>query len=78
MLVNLASMSNFLLMIPIILYPLSIIHSDVWQSHVSSFYGYHYYVLFLDGYTKYYWVYPLKNKSKVFSEFVQFKKEVEN
>ena len=58
--------------------PLSIIHSNIWQSLVSSFFGYHYYVLFLDDYTQYWWVYPLKHKSEVFEKFVKFTKEVEN
>lgn len=43
-----------------------IIHSDVWTSHITSISGLKYYVIFLDHYTRYLWVYPLK-KSKMFS-----------
>ena len=58
--------------------PLDIIFSDVWTSPVSSLDGFHYYVIFVDHYTKYIWLYPLRRKSDVHSTFVAFKQLVEN
>ena len=58
--------------------PLDVIFSDVWTSLVSSFDGFHYYVIFVDHFTKYIWFYPLRHKSDVHSTFVAFKKLVEN
>ena len=55
-----------------------VIFSDVWTSTVSSSDGFHYYVIFVDHYTKYIWLYPLCQKSDVHSTFVTFKKLVEN
>ena len=54
-----------------------IIFSDVWTSPVSSSYGFHYYVIFVDLYTKYICLYPLRRKSDVHSTFVAFKRLVE-
>lgn len=49
------------------------IHSDVWgPSPVKSLDGYKYYVLFIDEYTRYVWIFPLMNKSDLFSVFVKF------
>ncbi|GJW11056.1 ribonuclease H-like domain-containing protein [Tanacetum coccineum] len=47
-----------------------IIHSDVWTSPIPSHSGFKYYVLFLDHYSQFVWVYPLLNKSNVLSKFV--------
>lgn len=49
-----------------------LIHSDVWTSPISSISGLRYYVLFLDYYTHFLWVYPLRRKSEVFSKFLHF------
>ncbi|GKE04329.1 ribonuclease H-like domain-containing protein [Tanacetum coccineum] len=49
-----------------------IIHSDVWTSPIPSLPGFKYYVLFLDHYSQFVWVYPLLNKSDVWSKFVLF------
>lgn len=58
--------------------PLELICSDVWgPSPIVSVDGYRYYVLFYDHFSKYSWVYFLKQKSEVLSVFVQFKKLVE-
>lgn len=35
--------------------------------------GFTYYVLFIDDYSRFTWVYPLKHKSEVFSKFLAFK-----
>ncbi|GJY86810.1 ribonuclease H-like domain-containing protein [Tanacetum coccineum] len=49
-----------------------IIHSDMWTSPIPSLSGFKYYVLFLDHYSQFVWVYPLVNKSDVMSKFVLF------
>jgi len=51
--------------------PFEIIHSDLWTSPVSSLSGIRYYVLFLDQFSHFLWVYPLRNKIDVFSKFLQ-------
>ena len=58
--------------------PLEIIYSDVWSSPIISKDGYKYYVLFVDHFTKYMWLYPLKLKSDVHAVFNRFKPLVEN
>ncbi|GKC90102.1 ribonuclease H-like domain-containing protein [Tanacetum coccineum] len=50
-----------------------IIHSDVWTSPIPSLLGFKYYVLFLDHYSQFVWVYPLHNKYDVWSKFVLFR-----
>ncbi|GJX42805.1 ribonuclease H-like domain-containing protein [Tanacetum coccineum] len=53
-----------------------IIHSDVWTSPIPSLSGFKYYVLFLDHYSQFVWVYPLVNKSDVMSKFMLFRNYV--
>lgn len=58
--------------------PLELIYSDVWgPSPVRSLDGYSYYLVFVDHFSKYVWLYPMKYKSDVFSIFIQFKTIVE-
>lgn len=57
--------------------PFEIIHSDVWTSPLESMSGIRYYVLFLDHYTQFLWVYPLRHKSEVFSKNFHFLSYVE-
>ena len=52
---------------------LDIIFYDVWTSPVSSFDGFHYYVIFVNHYTKYIWLYLLRRKLNVHFTFVAFK-----
>ncbi|KAM1900185.1 hypothetical protein ACFX14_029161 [Malus domestica] len=59
-------------------FPLQLVHSDVWTSPTVSINGFKYYVVFIDDFSRYSWLYPLKFKSDVFSTFVAFKKLVEN
>jgi hypothetical protein len=47
-----------------------IVHSDAWTSPIAS--NIRYYVIFLDHFTHYLWVFPLKQKSDVYAKFVQF------
>lgn len=55
-----------------VLSPFEIIHSDVWTSPVSSVSGIKYYVIFLDQFSHFVWIYPLRQKSEVFEKFFQF------
>ena len=57
--------------------PLEIIHSDVWSTSTLSMSGCHYYVIFNDDFTHFCWMFPISNKSDVYSTFVKFKLLVE-
>lgn len=58
--------------------PLELIYSDLWgPSPVTSTNGFLYYITFVDAFSKYTWIYLLKNKSETFSIFQQFKAMVE-
>lgn len=47
--------------------PFDLIHSDVWgPSLVLTKGGSRYYVSFINDYTRYYWVYLMKNRSEFF------------
>jgi histone deacetylase 1/2 len=54
--------------------PLELVFSDLWgpSPSVSSL-GYHYYITFIDAYSRYTWIYLLKAKSDAFIIFKQFK-----
>jgi transposase InsO family protein len=58
--------------------PLELIHSDVWTFPVSSLSGCKFYVLFIDDYNRFTWLYPILNKSDVYQCFVKFKLLAEN
>jgi hypothetical protein len=59
--------------------PLHVVHSDVWgPSLIVSSNGFHYYLLFVDDYSKFTWIYFMKNKSEVPHLFSLFKSQVEN
>lgn len=50
---------------------LELIHSDVWgPSPFLSMKSYRYYVIFVDDFSRYSWIYPLHNKSEVCSVFL--------
>jgi len=50
--------------------PREIIYTDVWgPAHITGFSGAHYYLIFVDHYTKYMWFYPMSAKSLVLSIF---------
>lgn len=57
--------------------PLQYIFSDVWQSPVLSSQNYKYYLVLVDHFTRYCWMYPLKAKSEVKNHFIAFKSLVE-
>ena len=53
--------------------PFQIIHSDVWgPAPILSHLGFSYFVLFVDDFTRFTWIYFLKNKSQVFHMFQEF------
>jgi transposase InsO family protein len=58
--------------------PLQLIHTDVWCSPVVSLSGFRYYVIFIDDYSRYSWLYPLSLKYDVYVTFLKFKSLVEN
>jgi len=58
--------------------PLDLIHSDVWSCSTKSLSGCSYYVLFIDDFFRFTWLYLIHTKSDVFQVFVQFKSLVEN
>ncbi|KAJ0039048.1 hypothetical protein Pint_22927 [Pistacia integerrima] len=59
--------------------PLELIYSDVWgPAPILGFAQSRYYVIFVDHYTKYTWLYLLKLKSEVPLIFTRFKNLVEN
>ena len=58
---------------------LDIVHSDVCgPMTTTSLSRYVYYVSFIDDYSRKTWIYFLKGKNEVFSEFKEFKTLVEN
>lgn len=53
--------------------PFDIIHSDLWGPSPSiSIDGYRFYVIFVDDYSRFCWLFPLINKSDVCSIFIAF------
>lgn len=59
--------------------PLEIVFSDVWgPSPFVSIDDFRYYVIFIDHYSKYVWLFPMKFKSDVALIFPIFKNIVEN
>ena len=56
----------------------NVIHSYVWgPAQMTTFGGCCYYVMFIDDYSKHIWIYPMWQKSEVFSHFQKFKDEVQ-
>lgn len=59
--------------------PIELIYTDVWgPSHEIGIEGSKYYVIFIDHFTKYIWLYPITHKSSVHKIFPQFRNLVEN
>ena len=58
---------------------IELVHSDVWgPATATSLGGSLYYVTFIDDATRKTWVYPMKNKSNIFSIFQRWNTLVEN
>ena len=58
--------------------PLELDHSDVHEVPYRSFSGFCYWVTFIDDYSRYHFVLPIRAKSDVFTAFKQFKVFAEN
>jgi hypothetical protein len=58
-------------------HPLELAFSDVWGPAPESVRRYKYYVSFIDDFSKFTWIYLLKNKSEVFHVFQIFQTHVE-
>ncbi len=59
--------------------PLELVHCDVWgPAPVNSCNGYRYYLLFVDDFSRFSWLFLLKSKSEVLNTFKHFKATVEN
>ena len=58
---------------------LDYIHTDVWgPTKTASLEGKHYFVTFVDDFSRRVWVYTLKSKDEVFETYLVWKKMVEN
>jgi histone deacetylase 1/2 len=57
--------------------PLELIFSDVWGLAPVSIGRHTYYVSFIDDFSKYTWIYLIKNKSDIFQVFRDFQQLVE-
>ncbi|KAL3835707.1 hypothetical protein ACJIZ3_010443 [Penstemon smallii] len=58
--------------------PLQLLFTDVWGPSPSlSRGGFRYYVSFVDDFSRYTWIFPLKRKSDVSDVFINFKRHVE-
>lgn len=58
--------------------PLELLFSDVWTSLILSKDHFKYYLVIVDHYSRYTWMYPIKKKSDVKEVFIAFKCLVEN
>ena len=55
-----------------------LIHSDVWEpSSVSSIGGSQYFVIFVDDYSRYSWIFNMKHRSELLQAYSNFAKMVE-
>lgn len=60
-------------------FPLERVHCDVWgPSPILSICGFKYYVVYIDDFFKYLWLFPLRCKSDVSSVFSKLKTQIEN
>jgi transposase InsO family protein len=57
--------------------PLELIHTDLWTSPIPSISGCKYYIIFVDDFTRYLWLYPLHHKYEAYETFAKFKILVE-
>ena len=58
--------------------PFELIHADLWGlALVIAFNAFRFYLVFVDEFTKFTWVYLLKHKSDTFQVFTQFRAMLE-
>ena len=53
-----------------------LLHCDLWTSPHTSVSGFKYYLVILDDYTDFVWTFPLRNKSEVYTIFLNFQRYV--
>lgn len=58
------------------LMPFDILHVDLWTSPILSSSGHQFYILFLDEYSDFLWIFPLSNKSQVFEKFTLLSSQI--
>ena len=59
--------------------PLQLVEYDLWgPSPIFSNHGYKYYVIVVDVYSRFTWIYFIKNKSQAHESFVHFKTQAKN
>lgn len=59
-------------------HPLQYLFTDLWISPILSIDNYKYYLVIVDHYSRYVWLFPLKLKSQVRETFIRFTNLVEN
>ncbi|KAK9159402.1 hypothetical protein Syun_005743 [Stephania yunnanensis] len=53
--------------------PFGLVHSDVWgPAPTSTVNGYRYFVLFIDDYSRFTWIYFLKHRSEISQTYIEF------
>lgn len=58
--------------------PLALVHTDIWgPSHIPSKENFRYYIVFLDDFSRFSWIFPLTLKSQALETFITFKRLVE-
>lgn len=58
--------------------PLELVHNYVWRlAPITLISGFNFFVIFIDDYSQYCWLYPLHHHSRVYDVFVAFKSNVE-
>lgn len=59
--------------------PRDLVHIDLWgPSPIQSTNGFRFYIIFIDDFSRYSWIYPLKHKSEAVNAFNIFRFFVEN
>ena len=59
--------------------PFELVHTDLWDpAPLDSINGFKYYVIFVNHFTRFIWLYLLVNKFEVYSKFLMFKAMVKN
>ncbi|PKU87215.1 Retrovirus-related Pol polyprotein from transposon TNT 1-94 [Dendrobium catenatum] len=57
---------------------LDLVHSDVWgPAPVTSNQGFRYYVLFVDDFSRFSWIFPMRTKTEVLTNFIVFRTQIE-
>lgn len=59
--------------------PLELVHSDLWDpASITSTNSFRYYVVFIDDFTRFLWIYFLHSKDELVPTFTRFKTQVKN